>query len=146
REGFGGVQTGQRPDVFIPMTMQALMMPGRDRLENWNDYWMAVIGRLKPGLTRAQAEAGVLPTYQALLAEQLPTLRNPGKDWSEKFLAKRLQLLPGGRGRQVLQNDMGTPLWALFGMVVLVLLIACTNVANLLLVRGLGRQREMAIR
>ncbi len=146
REGFSGVQTGQRPDVFIPLAMQAEMMPGRDRLENWNSYWLGLIGRLKPGLTPAQAEAGVLPTYQALLTEQLPTMRNATKDWSDRFVAKRLQLLPGGRGRLILQNDMGTPLWALFGMVVLVLLIACTNVANLLLVRGLGRQREMAIR
>ncbi|MDQ3009091.1 MAG: ABC transporter permease [Acidobacteriota bacterium] len=147
RAGFGGVQTGQRPDVFIPMTMQAQMMPGQDkRLTDWNDYWIAVIGRLKPGETSAQAEAGVLPLYQSLLVEQLPSLRNPTKDWSDRFLAKRLLLTPGGRGRLVAQSDMGTPLWALFGMVLLVLLIACTNVANLLLVRGLGRQREMAIR
>jgi len=146
RPGFGGVQTGQSPDVFIPMTMQAQMMPGRDRLEDWNDYWIAVIGRLKPGSTTAQAEAGILPLYQALLAEQVKTMRGATKDWSDRFVAKRIQLLPGGRGRMVLQRDMGTPLWALLGMVLLVLLIACTNVANLLLVRGLGRQREMAIR
>src|SRR5574341_202883 len=71
RAGFNGVQVGQSPDVFIPVTMKEQMTPNWKGLENWNDYWLAVIGRLKPGFTREQAEAGVLPAYHALLAEHL---------------------------------------------------------------------------
>jgi predicted permease len=146
RAGFTGVQVGQTPDVFIPLTMKAQMTPNWDGLENWNDYWIALMGRLKPGLTATQAEAGLLPTYSALLAEQLPKVQGWPKETQDRFLAKRIELHPGAGGRQVVQNDAGQSLWVLFGMVGLVLLIACTNVANLLLVRGLGRQREIAIR
>jgi putative ABC transport system permease protein len=146
RAGFDGIQVGQNPDVFIPMMMTREMVPGRDGLDDWNTYWLALMGRLKPGLTAEQAQAGILPTYQAALQEQLPNVRNPSEDWKQRFLAKPLQLLPGSGGRQVMQREIKTALLALFGMVVGVLLIACTNVANLQLVRGLGRRREMAIR
>ncbi len=146
RAGFGGVQLGQTPDVFVPLAMTSQMVPVRTGLENWNDYWLAVMGRLKPGLTAAEGEVALLPTYRAALLEQVPSLRNPTEEWRQRFLAKRVELTPGVGGRQVLQRDIRTPILALFGMVLGVLLIACTNVANLQLVRGLGRQREMAIR
>ncbi len=144
--GFTGVQVGQMPDVFVPLMMKHQMTPNWEGLEDWNDYWIALIGRLKPGLTAKQAEAGILPTYSALLAEQLPKVQGWPKETQDRFLAKRIELHPGAGGRQVVQSDAGESLWVLFGMVGLVLLIACTNVANLLLVRGLGRQREIAIR
>jgi len=146
QEGFFGVQVGQMPDVFIPIMMKHQMTPNWEGLDDWNDYWVALIGRLKPGLTANQAEAGILPTYSALLAEQLPKVQGWPKERQERFLAKRIELYAGAGGRQVVQRDAGDGLWVLFGMVGLVLLIACTNVANLLLVRGLGRQRELAIR
>ncbi|MFN0119751.1 MAG: ABC transporter permease [Blastocatellia bacterium] len=146
RAGFSGVQTGQTPDVFIPLLMKARMTPNWDGLDDWNDFWLALIGRLKPGLAAPQAEAGILPVYSALLAEQLPKVKGWPKETQDRFLAKKLELRPGAGGRQVVQTDSGEGLWILFGMVMLVLLIACANTANLLLVRGLARQREMAIR
>ncbi len=146
RAGFNGVQVGQSPDIFVPLTMAKQMMPNRDGMEDWNDFWLAVIGRLKPGFNAAQAEAAVLPIYQALLAEQAETLKDWAADRREAFLKKKLELKPGERGRTVFEADNGEGLNALFGMVALVLLITCVNIANLLLVRGLGRRRELAIR
>lgn len=147
RAGFSGVQVGQTPEIFIPLTMKAQMTPNWNGMERWDDYWLAVIGRLKPGTTATQAEAGLAPLYRALLEEQLANMKGAVEQaWRERFLAKRIELKPGAQGRTVLQNDAGAPLYVLLGMVALVLLIACTNVANLLFVRGLGRQRELAIR
>jgi putative ABC transport system permease protein len=146
RAGFNGVQVGQTPDIFIPLAMKAQMTPNWDGLEDWNDYWLAMLGRLKPGQTREQAEAAIAPIFHALLEEQLPKVQGWSQEVRQRFLNKRLELKPGAQGRQVFQSEAGEPLWVLFGMVLLVLLIACTNVANLLFVRGLGRQRELAIR
>jgi predicted permease len=146
RAGFNGVQVGQTPDIFIPLMMKAQMTPNWDGLKDWNDYWLAIIGRLKPGVTREQAEARLALTFRPLLEEQLPMIQGWSQDVRERFLAKRILLAPGSRGRTILQDDTRAPLWALFGLALLVLLIACTNVANLLLARGLGRQRELAIR
>jgi predicted permease len=147
RAGFSGVQVGQSPDIFIPLAMKAQMRPNAGGMDRWDSYWLAVMGRLKAGERRAQAEAAVAPLYRALLEETLANMKSTvDQGWRDRFLAKRIESQPGAQGRPTLQNDAGAPLRVLLGMVFLVLLIACTNVANLLFVRGLGRQRELAIR
>jgi putative ABC transport system permease protein len=144
--GFLGIQVGQSPDVFVPITMKAQMTPLRSGLDDWNDYWIAILARRKPGISMQQAEAGINVEYRALLEQQLPTI----KHWDEKkrseFLGKKVILASGAQGRITLQRDSGRALEAMFAMVALVLLIACTNVANLLLAQGAARQREFAIR
>ena len=75
RAGFSGVQVGQTTDIFIPLTMKAQMTPNWNGMERWDDYWLAVMGRLKSGATREQAEAAVAPAYRALLEEQLANMR-----------------------------------------------------------------------
>jgi predicted permease len=145
--GFSGIQVGQTPDIFVPMTMKGQMTPIRNGLDDWNDSFLAVLARLKTGVSKEQAEAGINVDYPGLLEQQAATLklRAGGKDRQE-FLSKKIVLYPGAQGRTTVQRDSGPALMALFAMVASVLLISCTNVANLLLAKAAARQREFAIR
>jgi predicted permease len=144
--GFTGIQVGQSADIFVPLMMKAQMTPERNGLEEWDNYWLAILARRKPGLSLAQTEAGINAVYRPLLQEQLAKINGWDQQKRQRFLDKKVLLIPGGKGRTTLQTDSGQALTALFVMVALVLVIACTNVANLLLAQGAARQRELAIR
>jgi putative ABC transport system permease protein len=145
--GFTGVQVGRTPDLYVPMMMTQQMAEHGETLDHWDDYWMTLLARRKPRVSEKQAEAGINAAYKPLLEEQLPQIKSGWNEQKRKqFLEKKILLSSGARGRTVLQRDSGVQIITVFVMVALVLLIACTNVANLLLARGAARQREFAIR
>jgi predicted permease len=144
--GFAGIQAGQTPNLFVPMMMKPQMTPIRNGLDDWNDSWLAVLARRKPGVSLEQSEAGINAEYRPLLEQQLATIKEWGEKKRQTFLNKKILLFSGAQGRTTLQRDSGPALAALFAMAVLVLLISCTNVANILLAQGAARQREFAIR
>ncbi len=146
QSGFAGIQVGKSPDVFVPMMMKAQMTPGWNGLDNWNDAWLAVLARRKPEISIEQAAGGINIAYHPLLEQQLQTIKGWDEKKRQRFLDKKVFLSSGAQGRTTLQSDSGTALIALFVMVALVLLLSCTNLANLLLARGMARQREFAIR
>jgi predicted permease len=146
RAGFDGIQLGRIPEIYIPITMKPLITPNWNGLNDHRDYWVKVIGRLKQGMSAAQASAALAPTYHALLEEELPLNTGFREQQKKEFLAKQIVLRDGARGRPLLENDTGRQLKALMGMVALVLLITCANVAGLLTARGASRQKEIGLR
>ncbi len=145
--GFKSVVVGDSPDLFVPMMMKAEVTPGWNDLDKHRSRWLNIIARLKPGESVATAEAGLEPLWKGLRQEELKEIHDNSAKFIERFVTKsKVSLLDASRGFSPLRDQIRTPLLIVMGMVVLVIVIACANLASLLLVRAAGRTREMSVR
>jgi len=145
-EGFDGTTLGARPMVYVPM--QSRIWAGTyEGFSNRRDYWVYVFGRLKPGVSAEAAKTGLDGVIRPILANVEAPLQVSMSDATmNRFKAKQIVIEPGSRGQSSMQGEARTPLLMLFAITAVVLLIACANIANLLLARGAGRATEMGVR
>jgi len=144
---FHSIVVGNAPDLFAPMMMKPEITPDWNDLDNRRSRWLNIFARLEPGEKRSQAEAGINLLWHSLRAEELRGITNQSTSFREKFLdTSRLTLLDGSLGFSPLRENIRTPLLIVMGMVGLVILMACANIAGLLSVRAAGRVREISVR
>jgi predicted permease len=145
--GFTGTTAGSRPQVFVPITLRGEMTPGFKGFDNRRNYWAYLFGRLKPGVTIEQARAAINVPYRALINDvEAPLQKEMSEQTMARFRKREVLLEPGARGQSSIHRESKTPLMILLSVTGVVLLIACANIANLLLARSSTRATEMAVR
>jgi predicted permease len=147
-QGFYGTEMAQNPDIRVPMMMATVFRPvPANRLQNPRHRWMTILARRKPDVSVAQAQASLDILYHQVLAAELQELgASVNAHDKERALASRIQLDPGNQGFAHLRGEMERPLLLMFAVTGIVLLVACANLANLLLARNAKRKQEILVR
>lgn len=144
---FHSVIAGYSPKLFVPLVSKPIAMPGLNDLEDRRSSWVNIVARLKPGVSRDQAEAAMTPLWRSIRTTEISEIKNKTDLFAKHFVEEsKLQLLDESRGFSPLREQIRTPLLIVMAMVGLVVLMACVNVSSLLLVRAASRVKEMSVR
>src|SRR5438477_6187835 len=143
---FHGIDVGEVPLLWIPAVMSAQAIPGFNTMLDRRTRWVQILGRLKQNVSLAQAQAGLQPWFKAMLDEDTrrTNISRASAEQRRRFLASTLALTPAPQGHSVLRHDFSRTLWVLFVATVVLLALACLNVAGLFLARGSARHREIS--
>lgn len=143
--GFLGFVVGSRPDLWWPIQMVPQVQDWKSALTEAGSQWLQIAGRLKPGVAEAQARDELDVVFKRMRLEQAEKWGWSGKK-REDFMSHRIEFRPAGTGFTMLRREFQRLLFILMAIVGMVLLVACTNLAGLLVARGTGRQRELSVR
>jgi predicted permease len=145
--GFRGTTKGARPHIFVPITMRGYMEAPFAAFENRRSYWVYLFARLKPGVAIDEARTGINAPYRAIINNVEAALQGGASEATlARFKARQVTVEPGSRGQSTIYQEAGGPLTLVLSVTIVVLLIACANIANLLLARSAARAGEMAVR
>ena len=142
--GFTGLEVGQSFDVAVPICAEALPPGSESRLDSGTEWWLVVMGRLKPGWTKERASAQLAAISPAVFESSLPS--NYPRESVDSYLAFKLRALPASGGVSLLREQYSGSLFFLQATAGLVLLVGCANLASLMLARATARERELAAR
>jgi putative ABC transport system permease protein len=141
---FFGIEVGKQFDVAIPLSSERIVHSEHVLYDDPRGWWLAAIARLKPGWTFEKASAHLAAISPGIFRSTIPPMYDAVN--KKNYVQMRLQAVPAGNGISLLRNEYQNPLWLLLAISGFVLVIACANLANLMIARASARQREIAIR